>query len=127
MASECRAQSMYKKCRKFHHTLLHIKADTKTKDKRKVSKEMTDVASSKLRGEVLLMTCRVKVIAPNGTVTPARALLDSAASTSLISQGLARDNDYRVAVATQGSTELQVLASAKMEMLNPRYSVAWDK
>ena len=40
--------------------------------------------------EVLLMTCRVKVIAPDGTVTQARALLDSAASTSLISERLAK-------------------------------------
>ena len=36
------------------------------------------------------MTCRVKVIAPDGSVTQARALLDSAASTSLTTERLAQ-------------------------------------
>ena len=36
------------------------------------------------------MTCRVKVMAPDGSVTQARALLDCAASTSLISERLAQ-------------------------------------
>ena len=34
------------------------------------------------------MTCRVEVMAPDGTVMETRALLDSAASTSLISEHL---------------------------------------
>ena len=38
---------------------------------------------------MLLMTCLVRVIAPDDTVTQVRALLDSAASTSLISEGFA--------------------------------------
>ena len=37
-----------------------------------------------------MMTCRVTVITPDGTVTQARALLDSTASTLLISEKLAK-------------------------------------
>ena len=48
------------------------------------------VAPSTQGGEVLLMTCRVKMIGPDGSVIQARALLDSAASTSLISEQLAK-------------------------------------
>ena len=59
-------------------------------DTKKVDKDVTYVAPSKRGEEVLLMTCRVKVIAPDGTVMQARALLDSAASTSLITERLAK-------------------------------------
>ena len=88
MASKCRAPSMCKKCRKYHHTLLHIEQDAKKEQAPKKSKG-TYAASSTQRKEVLLMTCQVKV-APDGSVTQARALLDSAASTSLITERLAR-------------------------------------
>ena len=36
------------------------------------------------------MTCRVNFMAPDGSVTPARALLDCVASTSLISECFAQ-------------------------------------
>ena len=39
---------------------------------------------------MLLLTCQVKVIAPYSTVKQARALLDSVATTSLISVGVAK-------------------------------------
>ena len=89
MASRCRAPPMCKRCRKYHHTLLHMEAVPKSEDE-KVGKERTYTAHQSARGrEVLLMTCNVKVITPDGSVKQARALLDSAASTSLISERLA--------------------------------------
>ena len=90
IASKCRTTSMCKQCHKYHHTLGHIKADLKTEDTKNVSKEMNHVASLKWGGEVLLRTCRIKVIAPDGTVIQARAILDSTSSTSLISEGFAK-------------------------------------
>ena len=39
---------------------------------------------------MLLMTCLVRVITPDGTVMQVRALLDSVASTSLISERFAK-------------------------------------
>ena len=57
-------KSNVQKCQKYHHTLLYIKADPRIEEK-KVSKDVTHVTSSKRGGEVLLMTRRVKVIAPD--------------------------------------------------------------
>ena len=48
------------------------------------------MSPSKQGGEVLLMTRRVRVITLDGTVTQARALLNSVASTLLISQRLSK-------------------------------------
>ena len=90
IASKCRLPSMCKRCHKYHHTLLHIKADTKKQLRTKVSKETVHVASLKRGGEVLLMTCWVKVIAPDGTVVQVIALLNSAASASRITEWLAK-------------------------------------
>ena len=90
MASKCRAPPpMCKKCRKHHHTLLHIEEDVKKKEETPKKNKGTYAAPSKGK-EVLLMTCRVKVIAPDGSVTQASALLDSAASTSLTTERLVR-------------------------------------
>ena len=63
--------------------------------------------------EVLLMTCNVKVITPDGSVTQARALLDSAASTSQYQSALLTSSSYRVATATSRSVELQELNTPK--------------
>ena len=80
---------MCKKCGKHHHTLLHKEADSKLGKAKEPSKAAC-AAPSRQSEEVLLMTCRVKVIAPDGSITQARALLDCAASTSLITERLAQ-------------------------------------
>ena len=51
---------------------------------------MTQVASPNQGEGVLSMTCQVKVIASDSTITQVRALVNSAASTLLISEGLAK-------------------------------------
>ena len=50
----------------------------------------TYIAPARQSEEVLLMTCWVKVNAPDGSIMQARALLDSEASTSLITECLAQ-------------------------------------
>ena len=60
-----------------------------TEGTNKVPKEITYVASSKGSKKMLLMTCRVDVTAPDGSVTQARVLLDCEALTSLIMERLA--------------------------------------
>ena len=90
MVSKCCAPPMCKKCHKYHHTLLHMEADPKLEDRKESSSSMTYVEPSKQGEEVLLMTCWVKVTAPNGSIRQARALLDCAASTSLIIECLAQ-------------------------------------
>ena len=89
IASKCRAPPMCKKCHKQHHTLLHKGAGTKLQGGKEPS-SASYTASSRESKEVLLMTCRVKVTASDGSVTQARALLDSAASTSLVTERLVR-------------------------------------
>ena len=89
IASKCRAPPMCRKCHKFHHTLLHKEAETKPEETKKPT-NTTYAAPSRRGEEVLLMTCRVEVMAPDGSITQARALLDCAASTSLITERLAQ-------------------------------------
>ena len=43
-----------------------------------------------IKSDLLLMTCRIRVEAPDGTYTEARAILDSGSSSSFISERLAR-------------------------------------
>ena len=85
-----------RKCQKPHHTLIHI--DTKDiplqpdKCSLELAKE-TKVTSNTATGVVsntLLMTCQVMVKAPDGSSVKARALLDSALSTSFVSERLAQ-------------------------------------
>ena len=82
---QCAKGAIHCKC---HHTLLHMETAPKTKGTNKVPKDVTYTAPSKGSKEVLWMTCRVEVTAPDSTVTQAKALLDCAASTSLIMECL---------------------------------------
>ena len=74
IASRCHTPPMCKKCGKYHYTLLHIVVDLKTERTKKVSNDVTYTAPSRRDEEVLLMTCQVEVIAPDGSVAQARAL-----------------------------------------------------
>ena len=81
-----------------------------------VPKDVTYAASSRGSKEVLLMTCRIEVTAPNSSITQARALLDCAASTSLITERLANKlYVYPGNAATIISKELLVLMSDQGE------------
>ena len=62
--------------------------DPKMEMTKKVCKEVTYAVPSKRSEEVLLMISRVKVMASDGSIMQARALLDSLASTSLITDRL---------------------------------------
>ena len=90
IANKCRAPPMCETCHKYHHTLLHKEAGTKPERGTTTPKDTTYAVPSRRGDEVLLMTCRVKVISSDGSVTQARALLDCAASTSLITERLAQ-------------------------------------
>ena len=50
----------------------------------------THVSQLQNRRQVLLMTCRVKIVGPDRSTTQARALLDSASSTSFVTECLAQ-------------------------------------
>ena len=89
VASKFHTPPMCWKCHKYYHIhcctyslILKLKMQTN------VFKEIAHVACSKWRGEVLSITCQLRTIPPDGTVMQARALLNSMASTSLITAGL---------------------------------------
>ena len=69
---------MCRKCTRHHHTLLHRDADNSSQRKpdNEEAKEEAHVAALSVTEQVLLMTCKVKVTAPNGSSTIARALID---------------------------------------------------
>ena len=85
----CPSEQRCKECRKPHHSLLHIatppKRETellrdKSPPKEKPAIISTHVSQLKNCRQILLMTCCVKIVGPDGSTTQARALLDSASS-----------------------------------------------
>ena len=90
IVSKCCTPPMCKKYNKYHLTQLHMEADPKTEGTKRVKKDLFYVAPSKWNEEVLLMTCPVEVMAPEGSVMQAKTLLDCAGSTSFIIQCLAK-------------------------------------
>ena len=91
IAERCRAPRMCKKCTRQHHTLLHRDADHASSRKSdEEAKEETHVAALSVSEQVLLMTCKVKITAPDGSSTMARALIDPGSSCSFIHERLAQ-------------------------------------
>ena len=94
IAEKCRAPSMCKKCTRYHHTLLHRDADNSTQKKPENAEAKEEahvtVAALSVSEQVLLMTCKVKVTAPNGSSTIARALIDPGSSTSFVHERIAQ-------------------------------------
>ena len=91
IAENCRAPPMCKKCTRKHHTLLHRDVDSVPQEKHKDDKvEETHVAALTVSEQVLLMTCKVKVTAADGSSTLARALIDPGSSASYVHERLAQ-------------------------------------
>ena len=96
----CKSLHRCRVCQKPHHTLLHIDEKSKSVDvSPSVSAQDLAVstapitsshAATRIKSNLLLMTCRVQVEADNGSTMEARALLDSGSSASFISEWLAQ-------------------------------------
>ena len=102
---QCPSSQRCRKCQKPHHTLLHLEStpslySTSSSARPSVSGTNNSNQATTILSHVaqfgpkshhaLLMTCRVQLIAPNGLTTQARGLLDSASSTSFISEHMAQ-------------------------------------
>ena len=92
---DCRSLNRCKTCQKSHHTLLHVDSSTATRSRSSNASNppsksplITSNTATCLAQNSLLMTCRVLVEAPDGSLVNARALLDSASSASFISERL---------------------------------------
>ena len=95
----CTRFNRCRKCQKPHHTLIHD--DSKETLPSQSDKTLTSSTSSTepmvlshtaagITSNTLLMTCQVLVKAPDNSSVEARALLDSASSTSFVSERLAQ-------------------------------------
>ena len=83
--NQCKSLHKCKMCQKSHHTLLHS-ASPRSQD-RATAQRNTPVgshAATRLKSDVLLMTCRVLITAPDSSTVETRALLDNASSASFI-------------------------------------------
>ena len=90
---QCKSQHRCRRCQRAHHTLLHVESPPAPTPPTPPSTNEPTVGSHAALGLVstsLLMTCRVTVDAPDGSVVEARALLDSASSASFVSERLAQ-------------------------------------
>lgn len=81
---ECKSLHRCRKCQKSHHTLLHLEA--KDHVSAPTSQSVTSNAAAGISSKSLLMTCRILVDTPDGSSVEARAVLDSASSTSFVSE-----------------------------------------
>ena len=108
--SQCPSIQRCQKCNKLHHTLLHkttsegtstgtpsvSRGRSRTRSPQvpgssSVPTQITHLAHPESKSQcVLLMTCQLLVVTANGQHTRARALLDSASSTSFITERLAQ-------------------------------------
>ena len=91
-ANKCSCAQRCKKCEKPHHTWLHIEQTSGAKEPKTPATEQgvasIHISQVRNRQQVLLMTCQVQVIAPDGSTSRVRALLDSASSASFITERL---------------------------------------
>ena len=92
--SQCPSNQRCKKCQRRHYSLLHAEpksgdGDDKVPPHNNTPMHISHVARTDTsQKHILLMTCRVLVVTPDGLTTQARALLDSASSTSFVSERL---------------------------------------
>ena len=87
---ECKSLHRCHKCQKPHHSLLHVEPrnSPSTQPSSPPVNSVTSNLVTGLASNTLLMTCWVLIHSPNGSVMKVRALLDSASSTSFISERL---------------------------------------
>ena len=94
-ARQCTNMSRCRRCQKSHHTFIHSDSreaeQTETSSHTATAEQATSAhAATGFASNTLLMTCQILVHPPDGTALKARALLDSASSTSFISDRLAQ-------------------------------------
>ena len=92
IAEKCRAPSMCKKSTGYHQNLLRRDADNlkKKKPENAEGKEEAHVAALSVSEQIILMTCKVKITAQNGSSNIARALIDPGSSTSFVHERIAQ-------------------------------------
>ena len=88
---QCKSSHHCKIFQKPHHSLLHVEGKSEfVRDTPLSAPSPVDVVTSHaamtLKTNALLVTCKLYIEAPNGSMIEARALLDSASSVSFVSE-----------------------------------------
>ena len=91
-AKQCTSLGKCRRCQRPHHTLIHNEAvagqsDASPQASTIITTAYTNAATG-FTSNTLLMMCQLLVHSPDGATLKARALLDSASSTSFISERL---------------------------------------
>ena len=91
---QCKSLNWCKVCQKPHHTVLHLEAkdnlSTANPSSDTAVKLISSNAAARLMSKSLLVTCRILVDAPDGSSVEPRAILNSASSTSFVSDHLSQ-------------------------------------
>ena len=87
---QCRSTTRCRKCQKSHHTLLHVDLGAEPSASPTTPATNMSVNASTGTANSLLMTCCVLSQSSDGVSIDSRALLDSASSTSFVSERLAQ-------------------------------------
>ena len=96
MANKCRASPACKKCRKTHHTLLHIDVSKPPEEPaRETVSSVTHIPQRKKKKQVLLMTSRAKITGRDGKAMTTRIFLDPGAACSFITERVAQQLGLR--------------------------------
>ena len=87
----CASMHPCKRCQKPHHNLLHVEVKEDDRNQSPPIVPISTHAALGIKSNLLLMTCRILVEAPDGSSMEARAIIDSASSASFVSESLARN------------------------------------
>ena len=90
---QCKSVYRCKVCQRPHHSLLHVESRSENSTVNCHSNESPPIvnpvmahAVTELKTNALLMTCKLLIEAPNGSLVEARGILDSASSASFVSE-----------------------------------------
>ena len=122
-SKHCPSLSKCRKCQKPHHTLIHInpKESEQGEFSSNTSAIQPAISSNTATGftpDTLLMTCQILVHSPDGAAVKARALLDSASSTSFISERLTQTLQL-----PKSSQNVRISGIAGMSHHSPLHSI----
>ena len=120
---QCSSLNRCRKCQKLHHTLIHddVKRNSQPEPPPAASNptSVTSNTAAGLTSNTLLMTCQLLINAPDGSVVRARGLLDSASSTSFVSERLAQ-----ALRLSRSSQNISISGVAGLSHNSPLHSVA---
>ena len=90
---QCKSLHCCQKCQRPHHTLLHRESSSNKSEAQPslLVNSVVSNAATGIKSNCLLMTCRVLIVAHDGSSVEARAIVDSASSASFVSERISQN------------------------------------